>query len=292
MKKVVFTLFLLVLVSLAQKESAHALEKGMLMHLPFEESTKNAVNNQDGSAKNVVFKQGKEGKGAYFDKSSYLRFPARGNINYRRGTVEFWLKPNWDGDDGGYHYFFAGNITDARNVNSIHASKKRYQGGVILGQIDSKADSTGRAIEEAVVPGGRILDPSSVANWKKGDWHHVAFSWDDQKRTLKLYMDGFLRATNDKVVEAAFPSAYESYINIGSSIDEVVFAEAVIDELRIWNYPLSDMQIAKIAGLSEFGKSSRGLNPLIFLGVVLSLGTAFLFWRRDSFPVIRRRHEV
>lgn len=229
-------------------------DQPLLMYVPFDTTTHNMINNEFGIAKNVALVEGKVGKGGLFERGSYLRFPARGNINFRRGTVEFWVKPNWDGDDGGYHYFFAGNIDDAKNVNSIHVSKKFYEGGVVLGQIDGEEDNEGRAKEEAVVPGGKTLSPASVASWRKDTWHHVAFSWDDKKRTIKLYINGVLRATNNRVPEGAFPSLPQSYINIGSSIDERVFAEAVIDEVKIWDHPKSDLEIAEAAGLKRVEK--------------------------------------
>jgi hypothetical protein len=221
-------------------------------------------------------------------------YPARGNINFRQGTVEFWLKPNWNGDDNGYHYFFAGNIDDAKNVNSIHVSKKYYFDGVILGQIDSKAATGGpekdRAINEASVPGMGAFYPSSVADWRKGQWHHLAFTWDDQKPALKLYIDGILRATNSNKtqLEASFPSAFMSYINIGSSIDHIVFAEAVIDELKVWDHPLTDMQIAEIAGLHELSAQVQKVDTPslpyipILIGLLVPTALAVLILKRKN----------
>lgn len=223
----------------------------LLLYVSFDDTKKNLINNQEPIEKSVKFVEGKFGKGAYFDKGSYLRFLAEGNINYRQGTVEFWLKPNWNGDDGGYHYFFAGNITDARNVDSIHVSKKAYQGGALMGQIDGKGDENGIVIDEAVVPAGFDISATSVGHWKKGEWYHVAFSWNDKDKELKIYVDGLLRATNDRVANNAFPIKHESYINIGSSIDEKFFAEGVIDEFKIWSYPRTDVEVAKSAGLTE-----------------------------------------
>ena len=285
----------------------YASDDGLLFYLPFDGTVTEKTKGITGEGENYSFVEGKIGQGAYFPNDSFVNYPAKDNINYRQGTVEFWVKPNWNGDDGGYHYFFAGNIDDARNVNSIHVSKKYYLDGVILGQIDSKAETEGsdqgRAGTEASVPANGALYPSSVRDWRKGEWHHLAFTWDDKKPELKLYIDGFLRATNanEEQLKLAFPSAYMSYINIGSSIDHATFADAVIDELKIWDHPLGDMEVAKIAGLRSLEQttavaaesSSRrqaSNNPFyILMGILLFMGIGVLIWTIRRHSIIPKR---
>lgn len=286
-----------------QAKPAFAYESGLLMYFPFEDMAANAVNGAKGFEKNIELVEGKSGKGALFAKGSFLRFPAQGNIDYREGTVEMWVKPKWRGDDDGYHYFFAGNISDAKNANSIHLSKKRYSGGVLMGQIDSQADEAGAPQEERAVPGGDDLSPSSVANWQENEWHHIAFSWDYANKTLKLYIDGFLCSQNNKMSKLMFPAAYQAYVNIGSSIDEATFAEAVIDEVKIWDYPRTDMQIADSAGvtaLDNLAIESAGdkakpkpfnfplLIPVIIFGMVWLLIIFLLRIKKANFRFKRK----
>ena len=304
--KIVLLLF--ILMPFLYVRPTYALGEGLMFYLPFDGTVTEKTKGLAGEGENYTFVNGKVGQGAYFPNNSFVHYAAKNNINYRQGTVEFWVQPNWNGDDGGYHYFFAGNIDDARNVNSIHVSKKYYQDGVILGQIDSKAETEGhdkgRARTEASVPANGAFYPSLVTDWRKGAWHHLAFTWDDKKPELKLYIDGFLRATNSntKQLNLAFPSAYMSYINIGSSIDHATFADAVIDELKIWDHPLGDMEVAKIAGLvpleqtiaatgSALKKPDPNTSVRTILGVLIFIGAALFIWRigRHSLPPRRDR---
>lgn len=47
----------------------------------------------------------KGGKGIFLQNSETLTYSG-GYINRNRGTVEFWIKPNWDGDDNTRHELF------------------------------------------------------------------------------------------------------------------------------------------------------------------------------------------
>ena len=234
-------------------------ESRPLIYISFDDSTKNQITNQDGEVKQVKRVAGKIGQAGLFEKGSYIRFPAKGNINFTQGTVELWFKPNWSGDGDGdtypYHYFFAGNISDAKNLNSIHFYKKPYAKGAALGLIDGKASiGSDKPETEAIVPSGDDLSPVSTRNWKKGEWIHLAFSWDKNNHIMKIYFDGILRASHTKVSDNAYPINYQDSIYIGSSVDQTAFAEGVIDEFKLWGRPLTDMEIAKEAGLTELGE--------------------------------------
>ena len=46
--------------------------------------------------------------------NSYINYSATNNFNEREGTIEFWVKPEWDGDDGLNH-----NIFEAGTANLV-----------------------------------------------------------------------------------------------------------------------------------------------------------------------------
>ncbi|NOY82713.1 MAG: hypothetical protein GXP31_17080 [Kiritimatiellaeota bacterium] len=112
-----------------------------------------------------------------------VRWPANGNLDVREGTLEAWVRPQFDPnvpvkpgdpgrgrfnrnfflfDFGGWTVGYYWNIDDRGMRLYIRSPDGKYP--VILG---------------------------ARCNWKKGEWRHVAFSWG---RELRLYNDGKLVA--------------------------------------------------------------------------------------------------
>ena len=52
-------------------------------------------------AQGVTFETGIFGEGTYFSPGNQVYFPSAGNLNSTEGTLEFWIKPRWNGNDGG-----------------------------------------------------------------------------------------------------------------------------------------------------------------------------------------------
>ena len=92
------------------------------------------------------------------------------------GTVSLWVRPDdWKGADGEYHTFFAAESSTYR----IFLYKTPNDDmAVYYGDLSKKQSPT-----YARFP---------VRNWKKGQWHHLCFAYDE--KTLELYIDGVSRA--------------------------------------------------------------------------------------------------
>jgi ureidoglycolate hydrolase len=75
-------------------------------------------------------------------------------------------------------------------------------------------------------------------------WHHIAFTYTDATRTLKLYFDGSL--INTSIGSASTNSASTS-LTIGSYINTSNFYLGNIDEISLYNTVLSDADIGTIA---------------------------------------------
>ncbi len=112
-----------------------------------------------------------------------IRWPADGNLDVREGTLEAWVRPQFDPnvpvkpddpgrgrfnrnfflfDFGGWTVGYYWNIDDRGMRLYVRSPDGKYP--VILG---------------------------ARSNWKKGEWHQIAFSWG---RELRLYNDGKLVA--------------------------------------------------------------------------------------------------
>ncbi len=188
--------------------------------------------------------EGRFGKGVRVDRAGkgVLGFSGReGNIDWEEGTLEFWLKPDWSGGDVGKHYFFLAGETRTRDFAEMY-----YEGGRLrfryydtdwhMGQKTARVDG---------LEGSPLL--------KKGQWSHLAFSWnrrepgkDGSNRTeLDIYLNGRkisgpeLELPQNTVGRMGTPS--EFYIGTGDkteyqqplTLDAQSNLDGVLDELRI-----------------------------------------------------------
>jgi hypothetical protein len=91
------------------------------------------------------------------------------------GTLEFWCRPLWNGDDGGEHIFFEG-------VAYGHRLQSRLR----------KLGSDGENKLEFTIAdaGGRLHAVRGPADLNKDRWHHIAATWDFPKAHLQLFVNG------------------------------------------------------------------------------------------------------
>lgn len=251
-----------------------AQEAELLLDLGFDE-----VESQTPGAKyelvNVSKTYGKSGKGALLNKDAYIKLDQQDNLNYQKGTLEFWFQPAWEGSDQITHYFFQAYANDTNNINVIQLLKVGVgENNYLLGSITGLAVDQ-KSSENASVPQGRNFSATAVDSWKKGEWHQIVFTWDKDKRQLKLYIDGALRAVNTNILETAFPEALEKNIVIGANVDQTAFAEGVIDEVKIWSIPKTDWEVAQAYGVQtidgDINPVTKPITNKSYGGVVLLL---------------------
>ncbi len=162
-------------------------------------------------------------------------------LSLERGTVEFWLRPRSDmalppeqwGERFVYLFHYgpqqaAGRTSPGRNSITICHERK--------GWISLTAYSP---------DGDRRLVHARLPNWRAGEWHHVACTWDlstDDQSRMGLYLDGKQSAQNlwgrtggvedhspMRMTEGAWQGQLGS-LNCGERV-----ADADYDELRIWS---------------------------------------------------------
>jgi hypothetical protein len=166
------------------------------------------VQGQVGSATGTTFAAGKYDQGVQIDGADTLTYPAQGNINRTRGTVEFWFRPAWAGGDGQSYTLFeigAGWFNRMR-IMKDGANNLRFM-------VWDSSHEYGAGY--------------NVAGWQPGEWHHIAALWDNG--TITLAVDGEVRASNP----ASPPDALADTIYIGSTQSHDQQAGGVFDELRI-----------------------------------------------------------
>jgi hypothetical protein len=156
----------------------------------------------------TTFAPGRYSQGVQIGLDGQVVYRSAGNLNPAHGSIEFWVKPEWNGDDGqSYTFFEAGNTWYNRfRIMKDGANNLRFM-------------SWDNATEYGVV--------YNVASWRAGEWHHVAAIW--QNYEMAFYVDG-TSVGNDKFFP---PVTLPGPIIIGASLWHDQHAQAVIDELRI-----------------------------------------------------------
>jgi len=119
--------------------------------------------------------EGKSGKalrtGANADKTQGYNIVYPGSVvNAEAGTVTMWVKPvDWDVTDKLYHVFFR---AQGRKCDLI---VYKVPGHVVRLAVGT-AGENGKMVYEQV--------SENAGNWKRGEWHFVAASWEKGKLTI------------------------------------------------------------------------------------------------------------
>jgi len=130
-----------------------------------------------------------------------------GNFNAPRGTIEFWIKPHWPGNDPETHRFLSLPMGEKKYINVNTLGGGRFGFAIAAGEGDGWA--------------WRRAD-ADISNWQPETWHHMAFTWGEGQ--MRVYVDGQegVRSVND----APMPAEPPEEIGISGG-------DAVIDALRI-----------------------------------------------------------
>ncbi|MHC4495386.1 MAG: LamG domain-containing protein, partial [Planctomycetota bacterium] len=96
-------------------------------------------------------------------------------------------------------------------------------------------------------PAGRVVATPLRSGFVITDdaWHHIGFVWDGSRR--HLYANGAKVAEDTGPLAALQSSAGGLYIGAGKNLDAPSFFSGLIDDVRIYNLPLSAEEIRELA---------------------------------------------
>lgn len=194
--------------------------------------------------------------GLYYDSS---------NIDVRQGTIQMFVKTSWDWANTQEErlnkvvknrYFLTLKLKEHKK-EGIWASLNLYfacdQGHhfrphLVFYIYDGKKDYI------LSIPVGPDSPTSNIFNWRKDNWHYIVATWTPTK--ICLYADG--KKLGEKNFEIPMDVlSPDSPIIIGNHWREKIPAEALIDELRILDFPLEESQACKIPE-TELSPSIKG----------------------------------
>lgn len=189
-------------------EGPHANDPHALLLLHFDGSYHGA-NGEIGNANGVSFTTGRYDRGLLMDDADTLSYETAGNLNRTQGAIEFWVRPEWDGNDGQDYVFFEAG---AEWFNRMMIVKD--------GANNLRLMTWDSAQEYGVA--------HPIGDWRAGEWHHVAATWD--AAALALYVDGQLV---DRNAQTRPPERLADRFSIGSHVWGGSQVNATLDEFRI-----------------------------------------------------------
>ncbi len=203
----------------AQDELA-APDAHTLLLLHFNGSLTGVQGEQPTQAQGTSFVSGVAGQGVLVDGADVLKYATLNNFNAAAGSLEFWLKPLWNGNDGASRCLFTVGNNEFVLVKD-GGNNFRF---IIKGD-DSEA-----------------YHSYQLASWVANQWHHIAVTWTIPGE-MKTYFDGKL-AISHAASQQDLLSPLPAELILGGN-NGACRAEAVLDELRISDIARSPQEIAK-----------------------------------------------
>ncbi len=230
-------------------QGTHLVDADTLLLAHFDGSF-NGDQGEVGTSNGVTFSAGKYGQAASFDGSEVLTYPSQGNVAAGQGGIEFWTRPTWNGNDNLGHTFIEVNETweNRIKITKDGANNLRFLiwdgGGAEYG----------------------VYCP--IADWKAGDWHHVAAAW--QEDWMVLAVDG---VPCKSTTQGGMPLLQDETIYVGNSAALDESEQGLIDELHISYLP----RYGNTSQLRILVADSGGKNRVVALdglgNLVASFGT-------------------
>ena len=176
----------------------------------------------------VTFESGVFGNGAYLSTTNQVYYSVANNVHATEGTLEFWVKPRWNGDDGQTHTILRYGAT----------------GGIL---VEKDGGNFWKILLNRWVGGSEVGAGLYVTDWNANEWHHAAFTWDNT--SVKVYVDGQLKSETTPTI--TLPSIPDATFQIGAGWTYDHF-DAVLDELRISDRErtASEILTSYVAGLT------------------------------------------
>ena len=190
----------------------------------------------------VKITEGKFGKGLFLDKnvgSFQFGYETRDNFKHEEGTVEFWFKPEWDSD-----------YKDPEGPSW-------WQGGSLYTIFSTLEPPTGFRLQKNhynYLSYHYVYNYKQYASvglsgkfWNKGDWVHLAASWDQNEG--RLFINGKLVAVSDQW-QVSTPYEYRMYLSGWGTFDDFRVSDK---KIYVSSFPVPDkpLQVEKQQDVSR-----------------------------------------
>lgn len=240
MKQILRSILLIGLVAaLPSALKAQPVTDGLVAYFPFTGNASDASGNgNDGTVTTATLTADKDGNpnSAYsFAGGTDKIVIGTNGMDPTQGTISMWVSPNQATTYNNSPTYFdtwgpSGSITNERIVIYQWTQNSSSTIPILYGGIDSWNQATSY----------------EVPDWVLGNWYHISMVWrakNDGADYIKLYVNGI------KVVEqlnlTLDISTSSSTANLGRSLNGYS-SYSIIDEVMIFNRPLSDEELASV----------------------------------------------
>lgn len=206
---------------------------GLVVDEPFDGTTFAST------AEGITYEDAVFGEGALIDEEDVVDYDSM-NLSLQEGTIEYWIKPVWNPN------------TDPEDRKVIMAGD--LENGMFITKGDSRIKS-GNTYFEIFVNGKDYLIDAIIgenwADWKEGEWHHVAWVWNGTEGEMRVYLDGVFYGSRQY---APFLVNFDSgSVKFGRGWPARI--NSVIDEFRVYNIARTGDEIGMDYSLSEQTKN-------------------------------------
>ncbi len=175
------------------------------------------------SPQRPIYAGGLFSPGLAISSGTYLTYRNNNDLNPQEGTLELWIKPKWNGNDSRSHYIL----------------RQGDSGGILIGK--DSANNLRLILNRKGANGQPEIDVGfSIADWKVNNWHHLAFTWSNSGKVIRIYIDGQLKAS--RTLTGALPTIADTLLQIGGD-GFGSYLDAVVDELCIFGRALTSQEI-------------------------------------------------
>ncbi len=213
--------------------------------------------------KSLAYPTGIVNQGVYLGRNERLYYASEGNITDLEGSIELWIKPNWNGTD-----------TTTRNILRYGAT-----GGILLYKEGTNLKiSLNRNSEN----GSNEIDAQSgIESWGVDEWHHIAATWSSTGKFIRLYIDGSL--ASDRNFTGNLPTINQATNNrFQLGADGIRFPlEAIVDEVKISDAARTSQEIATrmISGITVVSAALVDVATLQPAPTTIELYPGWSYWK-------------
>jgi hypothetical protein len=169
---------------------------------------------------------------AYDPGGTPLLYPSTGNFSPTAGALSLWIGPQFRGDDKNlYCIFFSAGPWGMLYKYTSHSS---------LTFATAKPD--GDWYYNCAAP--------DISTWRPGQWRHVVLCWSRAENFRALYLDG-RRQSRAPFAYVADSHGAPLVLGGGSEKFSAHTAHARLDEVVLWDRPLTDADVARLFALGQ-----------------------------------------
>lgn len=250
--------------SIAPAEKARDfLREARILYLPFDGSfdAAEAGGRAEADVKgNPTFVEGKKGRAASFTDVANVQLGAEGNFDQAEGAVAMWIQPYWPNDDGVPHCFLEVPVGPELFTDGGFVITKGWSTGV-MPNLSYFYNSPGH------------YHMSGGQSFEANEWVHLVYNWSASAKLLQLFWNGELIQKQKYEKFKLPPSSTGRTIVVGARLGGASIAEtdkgefyghlprafpgvggdtadAALDEVMIFNRPLTPAEAAHLAGVA------------------------------------------